>query len=284
MQSPPTLFDPELLARRRDRAARGPGKADFLREAVAHEVSERLSEINRSFRDPVVIGPRGPLWAEILGNAGLPPPRLIPDTDTLDLRPESADLVVHALALHWANDPVGQLAQSRRALRPDGLLIAALFAGETLQELRQSLAAAEIECLGGLSPRIAPMGEIRELGGLLGRAGFAMPVADSSRYDVTYPSAVDLMRDLRAMGETNVMTERLRRPMRRDMLALAARTYAERFGTADGRVPATFEVVFLTGWAPSPDQPRALRPGSAKARLADALGTHEQGTDGKPRP
>ncbi len=141
-------------------------------------------------------------------------PRTVADADVLPLAAETHDLVVHALALHWANDPVGQLVQARRALRPDGLFLAALFGGETLDELRAALAEAEVEALGGLSPRVAPMGEIRDLGGLLQRAGFALPVADSRSFDVSYPTPVHLMRDLRAMGETNVMRDRLRRPMR----------------------------------------------------------------------
>ena len=205
--TPPALFDADLLALRRARAARL-GPADFLQEAVAAEVAERLTEVNRSFRAPAIIGPRAGLWAAALG---LPDARRVPDADILDLEPAAHDLVVHALALHWANDPVGQLVQARRALRPDGLFLAALFGGETLTELRAALAEAEIETLGGLSPRVAPMGEIRDLGGLLQRAGFALPVADSRRYEVSYPSALALMHDLRAMGETNVQHDRLRR-------------------------------------------------------------------------
>lgn len=272
MPNPPALFDPALLALRRERARRT-RFADFLHRRAAEEVSERLREINRPFRDAAVIGPAAALWAEIIGKPGA---RLVEDAEVLDLREGAHDLVVHGLALHWANDPVGQLVQARRALRPDGLLLAALFGGETLGELRQALAQAEVETLGGLSPRVAPMGEIRDLGGLLQRAGFALPVADSLTFDVTYPSALHLMHDLRAMGETNAMTDRLRRPMRREMLARAAAIYAARFPAGDGRVRARFDVIFLTGWAPSPDQPQPLRPGSARARLADALGTVER--------
>jgi hypothetical protein len=156
-----------------------------------------------------------------------------------------------------------------------------MFGGETLHELRAALAAAEVEILGGLSPRVAPMGEIRDLGGLLQRAGFALPVADAERFDVTYATPLDLMRDLRAMGETNVMRARLARPMRRDMLARACEIYTDRFALPDGRIPATFEVLFLTGWAPAPSQQQPLRPGSAKARLADALGVAERGAGEK---
>ena len=257
-------------------ARRWLGPADFLHEAVAREVSERLKEVNRSFRDPAIVGPRAEIWAGILADGGLPPAKTVPDADVLALDAAAHDLVVHALALHGANDPVGQLVQARRALRPDGLFIGALFGGETLAELRAALAEAEIATLGGLSPRVAPMGEIRDLGGLLQRAGFALPVADSRRCDASYPDALALMRDLRAMGEGNVLADRLRRPMRREMLARAAALYAARFGRPDGRVTATFEVIFLTGWAPAPGQQHPLRPGSARARLADALGVPEQ--------
>lgn len=279
MQTPPALFDADLLARRRARADGMPEPADFLRVAVAEELSERLKEVNRSFHAPLVIGPRGDVWAEILG---LEAPRLVADAEVLDAGPASADLVIHALALHWANDPVGQLVQARRALRPDGLFLGAMFAGETLWELRWALAAAETELLGGLSPRVAPMGEIRDLGGLLQRAGLALPVADSLRLDVSYGGLPGLMHDLRAMGETNVMTDRMRRPMRRAMLRRAGELYAERFGDAEGRLPATFEIVVLTGWAPAESQQKPLRPGSARSRLADALGVPEQSAGEKP--
>jgi SAM-dependent methyltransferase len=270
MQGPPALFDTDLLARRRARAARL-GPVDFLHAAVAGEIAERLMEVKRPFLAPAVVGWRPGAWLPALAEAGAASPRAVADDEVLPLAAEAHDLVVHALALHWANDPVGQLVQARRALRPDGLFLGAHFGGETLNELRAALAEAEVEALGGLSPRIAPMGEIRDLGGLLQRAGFALPVADSRRYDVSYPTPMHLMRDLRAMGETNVMRDRLRRPMRAGMLARACAIYAERFGRADGRVPATFEVIFLTGWAPGPGQPQPLRPGSAKARLAEAL-------------
>jgi SAM-dependent methyltransferase len=272
MTTPPALFDTDVLARRRDRALRV-GPADFLHHIVAAEVRERLAEVNRTFHAPAIVGPRAALWA---GTCGLHSARLVPDSEILALEEGAHDLVIHALALHWANDPVGQLVQARRALAPDGLFLAALFGGETLTELRTALAEAEIETLGGLSPRVAPMGEIRDLGGLLQRAGFAMPVADSRRYDVCYMSVLALMHDLRAMGETNVLRDRLRRPTPRALIARAATTYVERFSDEDGRVRATFDLIFLTGWAPAPDQPRPLRPGSAAARLADAIGATER--------
>jgi SAM-dependent methyltransferase len=275
LSNSPVLFDTDLLARRRARAA-AIGGADFLHRAVADDVIERLNEVNRACTAAAIIGPRSALWDTALTEAGFAPAMQVPADEALALDAGSHDLVLHALALHWANDPVGQLVQSRRALRPDGLFIAALFGGETLHELRAALAMAEVEVLGGLSPRISPMGEIRELGALLQRAGFALTVADSRRFDVSYAAPVDLMRDLRAMGETNMLHDRLRRPLRRDMLALACAHYADRFGTADGRVTATFEVIFLTGWAPAPGQQQPLRPGSARARLADALGVPER--------
>lgn len=191
--------------------------------------------------------------------------------DTLDLPEGSADLVVHALDLHWSNDPVGQLIQARRGLIADGLFLGVLFGGATLGELRIAFAEAETTLLGGLSPRVAPMGEIRDLGGLLQRAGFALPVADSQPLDVRYESALHLMRDLRAMGETNVMLTRHRQPMSRSLLAGVCAAYAQAHSGEDGRVRATFELVFLTGWAPAPSQPKPLRAGSAVARLSDAL-------------
>lgn len=280
MQSPPRLFDTDLLARRRARAA-ALGAVDVLHEAVAEEVSERLREVNRSFRAAALVGPRPEPWAEALAGAGVEVIRRLPDAEVLDLEEGAHDLVVHGLTLHWANDPVGQLVQARRALRPDGLLVAALFGGQTLAELREVLGAAEIAVRGGLSPRVAPMGEIRDLGALLQRAGLALPVADSLRLDLSYPSASALMRDLRSMGETNVLADRDRRPMPRAMLELASGLYAERYGRPDGRVGASFEVIFLTGWAPAPSQQKPLRPGAATTRLADALGTTEHSAGDK---
>jgi len=180
------------------------------------------------------------------------------------------------MALHWANDPVGQLIQCRRALRPDGLFIAVSFGGDTLQELRRALGEAEIAVTGGLSPRIAPLPELRDLGGLLQRAGFALPVADTVTLTVEYRDIWHLMRDLRAMGETNAMTARLRRPTRRAVFEEAQKLYAAHFAAPSGRLRASFELQILTGWAPDVSQPQPLRPGSAQKRLADALGTPEK--------
>ncbi len=287
----PALFDTDLLDRRRDRAMRFgfAGRGDFLHREVAGLLCERLAEVTRTFTDAAVIGSGAGVYRTALSQdigslteietcparARIAGCTTAETLDPLPLAAGSLDLVISALELHWANDPVGQLIQMRRALRPDGLMLAALFGGQTLHELRAALAEAEIETSGGLSPRIAPMGEVRDLGGLLQRAGVTMPVADVERLTVTYASIVDLMHDLRAMGETNVQTARRRVPMRRDMLARAGEIYAASFPAPDGRITATFEIVFLTGWAADDSQPKPLRPGSAKARLADALGAVE---------
>ncbi len=263
------LTDRPALERARTRAGRSEVPALFLQEEVLGEVHERLSLVNRRFTSPAIVTPWPDLWR------GLPGARLVPDAATLDLQPEAHDLVIHALCLHWADDPVGQLIQARRALRPDGLFLAALFGGQTLAGLRAALAEAEAEATGGLSPRVLPMAEIRDLGALMQRAGFALPVADSLTRTVSYASALHLMSDLRAMGETNAMQDRRRSFTRRAVLAGAAQRYANAYGTPDGRVTAEFEIIFLTGWAPAPDQPQPLRPGSATTRLADALGTDE---------
>ncbi len=268
MQTPPILFDSSLAAQRRLRVLALP-PADFLHREIAVQVQERLQEVNKVFRDRFVVSSRPEIWPEYMAA------HHVDAFDTLDLRAQSADLVIHALSLHWANDPVGQLVQARRALRPDGLLVAALFAGSTLHELRASFAEAEIETVGGLSPRVAPMGEIRDLGGLIQRAGLALPVADSVRLTVTYPDVLALMRDLRAMGEANIIAARRRTFLRRDTFLRTSEIYRSRFGLPDGRIPATFEVVFLTGWSPSANQQKPLPPGSAVSRLAEVLNTAE---------
>lgn len=243
----------------------------FLHLAVREELHERLEEVNRTFTAPAVVTGAPGAWS---GFAGA---RLVPDTEVLDLEEGAHDLVIHALGLHWAEDPVGQLIQCRRALRPDGLFIAATLGGQTLNELRRVLSEAESATRGGLSPRVAPMGEIRDLGALLQRAGFALPVADNHVLRATYRSARHLMRDLRALGETNALAMRDRRPPGRAFFEMADRLYAAHFPAGDGRIAATFEIIYLTGWAPSSDQPKPLRPGSATARLADALRSEEQG-------
>lgn len=197
------------------------------------------------------------------------------DDDTLSLSEKSHDLVIHALALHWASDPVGQLVQCRHALQPDGLFLGFMFGGQTLHELRTCLAEAEAEVTGGLSPRVLPMGEIRDLGALLQRAGFALPVADSFTKTVRYRDAFHLMHDLRSMGESNALTARLRRTTSRAVFLRTAEIYQAQFADAEGRIPATFEIICLTGWSPHESQQKPLRPGSAVQSLAEALKSAE---------
>jgi SAM-dependent methyltransferase len=205
------------------------------------------------------------------------------DAEALPFGDATLDLVVSALALQFVNDLPGVLVQIRRALKPDGLLLAALFGGETLTELRQSFAEAESDIEGGVSPRVAPFADLRDLGALLQRAGFALPVADVDRITVRYNSVFGLMHDLRRMGATNALLARRRTPLKRATLQRLAEIYARRFADDDGRVRATFEIVWLSGWAPHPDQQQPLKPGSAKTRLADALGTREISTGEKAR-
>lgn len=274
-QRPPALTDRPALERFRARARRAP--AFFLHEDAADEVQERLAEVNRTFTAPAVVTPFPEVWA-----GRLPGARLIPDTEVLDLEPGAHDLVIHALALHWADDPLGQIIQATRALQPDGLFIGVLFGGQSLQELRMVLAQAESDVTGGLSPRVVPMGEIRDLGALLQRAGLALPVADSFTRTVLYRDLLHLVRDLRAMGEVNALDARHRAPLRRAVLARAARLYAESFADAEARLQATVETLFLTGWAPAEGQQKPLRPGSAAQRLAAALGTTETGLEPAP--
>lgn len=269
---PPVLTDRAALGRNRARAARGGAQgAMFLHERAADEIKERLDEVNRRFTAPAVVTGFPDFWRDLLPGAVV-----VEDAPTLALEPEAHDLVIHAMALHWADDPVGQLVQCRRALRPDGLFLGALPGGRTLAGLRAALAEAEVALTGGLSPRVLPMADIRDLGALLQRAGFALPVADSTAVEAEYASAWHLMRDLRAMGEGNALAARRRLPARRALFEDAARRYAAHWPAPGGRVRAGFETVFLTGWAPAPGQPQPLRPGSARHRLADALGTSER--------
>ena len=274
MTAPPRLTDRAALERARTRAQ---PSALFLHEAAVAELQERLATVNRSFTVPALVTGLPQAWSHALSGA-----KVVADAPVLDLEPGAHDLVVHALALHWADDPVGQLVQCRRALAPDGLLLAVLFGGQTLHELRAALAEAEARVAGGISPRVAPMAEIRDLGALMQRAGLALPVADAVPYAATYADAWALMRELRAMGEVNALAARHRRPPRPALFAEAARTYAESFPAPGGRIRATFETIWLTGWAPAENQPKPLRPGSAVTRLADALGTTERDPQGQP--
>jgi SAM-dependent methyltransferase len=264
----PDLTDAQALTRNRARAMRAP--ALFLHEDLRDEIKERLAEVNKSFTSIAIVTGFPDFWRE-----AFPTARIVPDDEVLALEPGAFDLVIHAMALHWANDPVGQLIQCRRALQPDGLLLAALLGGQTLYELRACLAEAESAVTGGISPRVLPMAEIRDLGGLLQRAGLALPVADSFARKVHYRDAFHLMQDLRAMGEGNALNDRLRRPTRRAVFAKMAELYAQTYAVEGGRVAATFDMVFLTGWAPHESQQKPLRPGSAVNRLADALNAAE---------
>lgn len=269
----PRLIDRAVLRARQARALRGE-PATFLLERVEGDLRERLQAVLRDFKDIADVWTPNGLFR------GAPPDRFTSMThismldredEDLALAPQSLDLALSALALHFANDLPGVLAQVRRALRPDGLFLAALLGGDTLTELRQSFAAAEIEREGGLSPRVLPFADLRDLGALLQRAGFALPVADVDRVVVRYGDAFGLMQDLRRMGATNVLTERRRAPLRRATLLRMAQLYGERFADADGRIRATFDIVWLSGWAPHESQQQPLKPGSAKASLEDAV-------------
>lgn len=297
----PDLFDlPSLDARRRRAAVKAVPGADFLLRRVAEDAAERLAVVNRTFASSVDLLTPGPALADELLRTGkvetlirldrIAPeqrgsvPFAIAGGEALPLGHGGVDLIVSALGLQFVNDLPGAFAQIRRALRPDGLFLAALIAGDTLTELRQSLAAAEVEIRGGVSPRVAPFAGVRELGALLQRGAFALPVADQDRITIRYDDAFGLMRDLRAMGATNILAERSRVPLTRTILMRMAAIYAERFSDPDGRIRATFDIGWISGWAPHESQQKPLRPGSAKARLADALGAREIGTGDKAGP
>lgn len=267
MTPPEPLTDSQALMRNRNRAD---PLALFLQQAARDELDDRVKMVNKPFQSPAVVAAYPALWAEWRDDAVL-----IPEQETLPIAQGQHDLVIHSLGLHWANDLVGQLIQCRRALQPDGLMLAVTLGGQTLHELRSCLAQAESTVTGGLSPRVAPMAEVRDLGALLQRAGFALPVADTVPLRVIYQSIWHLMRDLRAMGEANAMTARLRHPTRRAVLERAAELYTASFPNDQGGITATFELIVLTGWAPSDNQQKPLRPGSALTRLSDALGTDE---------
>lgn len=287
MSSGSNIFDRQML-RVRQRRARQLKPATFLLDRVAADLAERLSTVLRRFDVAVDLGtPSGAVRRVLAANenigtviaAGLDGDdgglRVAADEEVLPFAEGSLDLVVSALALQFVNDLPGALIQIRRALKADGLLLAALIGGDSLSELRAAFAAAESEVEGGVSPRVAPFADIRELGALLQRAGFALPVIDSERVAVRYASALALMRDLRRMGATNILHERLRTPLKRSTLERVTAIYADRFADADGRVRTTFEIIWLSGWAPHASQQKPLKPGSAAQRLADALGTTE---------
>lgn len=281
--SAPRLFDRALAARRLNRALRA-GPQDFLLRRTAEDLAERLALIKRDFADALDLGTPGPHAARALTAARVT--RLAPsapnlgegrfaglvgDPERLAFPDAAFDLVVSLLALHQVDDIPGTLVQIRRALRPDGLLIAALPGGDTLTELRQCLLEAESELTGGASPRVLPFADARALGSLLQRADFALPVVDSDRFVVRYADMFALLYDLRAFGATNILRDRPRSFARRGLFLKAAALYAERFADADGRVRATFEFFWMSGWAPHPSQQKPLMPGSAQMRLEEAV-------------
>ena len=267
----PRLFDRALLIARQ-RRAQAAGPVEFLLDRVIEDMDERLAAVKREF---TVVAD---IWTP---GAGLRPPSPAgsfvhvaladsPD-EALPLKPESLDLALSALAFQFVNDLPGVLAQIRRALKPDGLILAAMIGGDTLTELRQSFAAAEAECEGGVSPRVAPFADLRDVGSLSQRAGLALPVTDVDRVTVRYDSAFALMADLRRMGATNILIERRRVPTRRATMLRMTEIYAERFSDHDGRIRATFDIIWMSAWAPHESQQKPLKPGSAKASLEDAV-------------
>jgi SAM-dependent methyltransferase len=288
---PAALFDRRAWRLHRERAARG-GCVDFLHTIAADRLVDRLGDISRRFRAALDLGActgalsraleerpgtervvaADPCFALLRRQRGM---RVAVDPELVPFRSDSFDLAVSTLTLHWVADLPGTLVQLRRALRPDGLLLAAMLGGDTLAELRAVLIEAELVEEGGASPRVSPTAALADVAALLQRAGFAMPVADADKIVVAYPNMFALLHDLRGMGETNALSARRRTPLRRSTLARAAALYAERYGLSDGRIPATFEILCLTGWAPDASQLRPLRQGSAKRRLVDALGAVE---------
>ena len=289
MPDAPNIFDRDLVRRHRDRAAQDFSAHDFLIREVGERLSDRHLDMARSFPLALDLGARtgnfGPAPGGLGGVEyvvasdlsfqmlrGANQPAVSADAEFLPFAEGAFDLVFSNLDLHWTNDLPGSLLQVRRALKPDGLFLAAIFGGETLRELRDVLMTAEMELSDGASPRVSPFAELRDAGGLLQRAGFALPVADSDEIVVTYENLFRLTADLRGMAEGNALQERLRRPTGRQLFIRAAELYAERYPAEDGRIRATFQIVYLHGWAPHESQPKALRPGSATTRLADALG------------
>ncbi|MBZ6077668.1 methyltransferase domain-containing protein [Microvirga puerhi] len=286
----PLVFDRSLVRRRLERAMRT-GYADFLLARTVEDLEERLAPVLRTFPLALDVGTPTPVAAEFLRRgrseqvvriAPLPEPESIQgDEENLPVSEPQFDLAISLLSLQGVNDLPGALVQIRRVLKSDGLFMGALLGGATLTELRQAFTQAEAELEGGVSPRVAPFADVRDLGGLLQRAGFALPVADSETVRVRYGDPFALMRDLRQMGLTNALHDRRKTPLRRGTLMRAAEIYVERFADPDGRVPATFEIIWLSGWTPHESQQKPLRPGSAKMRLADALGVKEQPTGEK---
>ena len=300
------VFDRRLVRARRDRRAGDFARHDFLFREVAERLADRLSDVKREFPRALDLGARSGLMATALNGRGgvktlvqaelserlaraarKQSHAVVADEEALPFADGSFDLVLSCLSLHWANDLPGVLAQIYRALKPDGLFLAALFGYGTLAELREVFLAAEAEIKGGAGPRISPFADLRDGAALLQRAGFALPVADADTINVTYENAFGLMRDLRGMGESNAVEARSRRPLARATLFRAGDLYTRRFAQADGRVRARFQIVYLTGWARGDGQPQPKKPGSAAKRLADALGAEERPAGDKtptPRP
>lgn len=285
MQSPPPrLFDPVRRASRLARSGRRFGEADFLHRRAAAEAVNSLEAILRSFPSVVDLSPHPGVFAAAVADSGaadrVGPVQAVaaPGEAALPVPDGSADLIVSILGLHWIDDLPGALARIRKALKPDGLFLGALFGAGTLKELRGVLTEAELQLRGGAQARISPFADGYDAAALMQRAGFALPVTDVDRVTVRYPDLFALVRDLRAMGETNALAGVIR-PLTRDIAGRAAALYAERHAEPDGRVPATFEIVQLAGWAPHESQQKPLPRGSAKMRLADALGVKEQGRD-----
>ncbi|TAL31975.1 MAG: methyltransferase domain-containing protein [Alphaproteobacteria bacterium] len=299
--NPIQIFDRNLLRRRRDRAAKDIGEFDFLLEDIADRLVDRLDVIKKTF--PLMLdlgGHHGTLAKRLKGRQGTetvicsdlsyrmaaqsPGPAVVADEEALPFKTASLDAVVSSLSLQWVNDLPGALVQIRHALKPDGLFMAAVLGGESLKELRDALMNAELSVMGGVSPRVSPFIDLRDMGALLQRTGFALPVVDSDTVTVDYSSPLKLMQDLRGMGAANATLSRLMKPTRRGVIMEAAKLYHEKFAYENGRVPATFQVIYAIGWNPHESQQKPLKPGSAQARLADALKTEEKPAGDKAKP
>lgn len=299
MTATPAVFDRKLLRLRRDRAAKDIGAFDFLLRDVAGRLGERLEMVKRAFPVMLELGGHGVMAQALQKRAGTETVitsdisrgmaaqagmGVVADEEFLPFAPNSLDAVISNLSLHWANDLPGALLQLRHALKPDGLFMAAVLGGETLRELRDSLMAAELTVTGGASPRVSPFIDLRDMGALLQRAGFALPVVDSDIITVDYSSPLKLMQDLRGMGASNATYNRLLKPTRRGVIMEAAKIYHDKYGNAAARVPATFQVIYAIGWRPHDSQQKPLKPGQAKIKLADALKTEEISADDKATP
>jgi len=289
-----TVFNRALVRQHRQRHAMRRADFDFLVRDVADRLADRLDDVMRTFPLALELGCRGGVLASLLAARGgiktlvqtdlsetmasesrAWGPSLVADEEVLPFANNAFDLVMSSLALHWVNDLPGALVQINHALKPDGLFLGAMFGGETLFELRDCLATAEMEVEGGLSPRVSPFADVRDLGSLMQRASFALPVIDSETITVSYAEPLTLMRDLRGMAESNAVLARRKTPLRRSVLMRACDLYVKKYGGDDGRIPATFQVMMLTGWAPAASQPQPLKPGQATTRLADVLNAEE---------